>query len=62
MLLSESIGIPPPPSTHSYPKIVKEVLIEAEKESKASMEKAAKEVPNQIGMDLTTKCAHFQHL
>ena len=53
-----SFSLTPPPSTYCYPKIEKEVPIAAEKEAKASMGRAAKNLQTQMGIDITTKCTH----
>ena len=52
------MNLPPPPTQHNSTKIEKEVVIAAEKEAVASMERAKKELESRIGIDPTTKCVH----
>ena len=53
-----SLGLPPPPSSYSYPRIEKQLLVAVENEAKASMARAAKELQTRIGIDISTRCAH----
>ena len=56
--LYASLNLTPPPSRYKNTKIEKKVVIAAEKEAVASMERAKKELESTIVIDPTTKCVH----
>ena len=57
--LFASLNLPPPPSRSRNVWIEKEVIIAADKEAVASMERATKELESTIGIDSNTKCVHI---
>ena len=55
---SSCMGIPPPPSRYHFNKIQKEVLIAAEKEAEASMDRAKTQLETKLGINPITNCVH----
>ena len=55
---SSCMDLPRPLSRHHFPKMQKEVLIAAEKEAKASMDRAKTQLEIKLGIDPITNCVH----
>ena len=52
------MDLPPPPIQHHFNRIQNEVLIAAEKEAKASMDRAKTRLETKLGIDPITNCVH----
>ena len=53
-----SLNIPPPPNPYRFPKIQADVLAAAEKEAKATMDRATMELQFQMSIDPATQCTY----
>ena len=52
------LNIPPPPNPYRFPKIQADVLAAAEKEAKATIDRATMELQFQMSIDPATQCTH----